>query len=103
MANTLRSARRLIAAGYLAPLLGYGVGLMLPRGGDELGIGNAVFAMLLGVVVGGALLVAGLIAASRAPKRSASPRSWRDYLLIVAGLAPFVVVVAGLALSKLSP
>src|SRR5215471_5433825 len=100
IAGRLRSARWLIGAGYVAPTLGFLIGDVLPRGSDELGIATSMTALVLGLVIGGALLLLGLAKGIQALVRMRDRFRWFDYLILAAGVAPFAVVVAGALLSN---
>ena len=89
-----RSVHWLIAGGYAALLAGWVIGGMLPQSRDELGIGNSMSALVLGIVVGILLLLAGLVRGVKAIVRTRDQVRWYDYLVLALGIAPvgFLVV-----------
>ena len=96
----LRSARLLIAGGYAALVAGFVIGDVLPRGRDELGIANAMSALVLGTVVGAILLLIGLVRGVQGLTRQREQSRWFDYVALALGGAPFVFIAVALLLPR---
>jgi ABC-type methionine transport system permease subunit len=95
-----RSARWLIARGYAALVAGFAIGDLLPTGSDELGIANAMGALVLGMLVAGILLLIGLVRGAQAIIRERHRTRWFDYVVLALGVAPFVFLLVALLPSK---
>jgi hypothetical protein len=95
-----RSARWLIAGGYAALVAGFAIGDLLPTGSDELGIANAMGALVLGTLVAGILFLIGLVRGAQAIIRERHRVRWFDYVVLALGVAPFVFLLVALLPSK---
>ena len=95
-----KSVRLLIAGGYVALLAGFIIGDRLPRGRDELGIANAMSALVLGIIVASVLLLVGLVRGVQALIRHHDHVRWFDYLVLALGGAPFVFIAVALLLPR---
>jgi hypothetical protein len=94
-----RSIRWLIASAYVVPAAAFSLSEVLPRGGDELGIANAMIAIALGMLIGAALLLVGLGRGVAALVRARGRLRRLDYLVLIAGAVPPLVVLAVVVLA----
>jgi len=89
-----RTARWLIAAGYLTPavLVGAAWLVIISGVGDFGGRFAFAFAFMGAMALAGVLLLAGVLTALEALVRARGQFRWYDYAMLAAGVAPWVAV-----------